>query len=39
MCATYDGNEKVQEAKARLLIRQYELFAMKQDEDIETMFT
>ncbi|PNX59911.1 aspartyl-tRNA synthetase, partial [Trifolium pratense] len=25
MCATYDGNEKVQEAKASLLIRQYEL--------------
>ncbi|XP_045791692.1 uncharacterized protein LOC123886420 [Trifolium pratense] len=39
MCATYDGNEKVQEAKASLLIRQYELFTMEKDEDIETMFT
>ncbi|CAJ2647317.1 unnamed protein product [Trifolium pratense] len=39
MCATYDGNEKVQEAKASLLIRQYELFTMQQDESIETMFT
>ncbi|CAJ2653059.1 unnamed protein product [Trifolium pratense] len=39
MCATYDGNEKVQEAKASLLIRQYELFTMQQDENIETMFT
>ncbi|PNX78949.1 serine/threonine protein kinase SRPK1 [Trifolium pratense] len=39
MCVTYDGNEKVQEAKASLLIRQYELFTMEKDEDIETMFT
>ncbi|PNX55516.1 aspartyl-tRNA synthetase, partial [Trifolium pratense] len=39
MCATYDGNDKVQEAKASLLIRQYELFTMEKDEDIETMFT
>ncbi|PNX64659.1 aspartyl-tRNA synthetase, partial [Trifolium pratense] len=39
MCATYDRNEKVQEAKASLLIRQYELFTMEKDEDIETMFT
>ncbi|PNX54828.1 serine/threonine protein kinase SRPK1, partial [Trifolium pratense] len=39
MCATYDGNEKVQEAKASLLMRQYELFTMEKDEDIETMFT
>ncbi|MCH82351.1 serine/threonine protein kinase SRPK1, partial [Trifolium medium] len=31
-------NEQVQEAKANLLVHQYEMFKMKEDEDIETMF-
>ncbi|PNY05238.1 serine/threonine protein kinase SRPK1 [Trifolium pratense] len=39
LCSTYDGNEQVQETKASLLIKQYELFTMEKDEDIETMFT
>ncbi|MCI21546.1 aspartyl-tRNA synthetase, partial [Trifolium medium] len=39
LCSTYDGNEQVQEAKAGLLIQQYELFKMQDDEDIGAMFT
>ncbi|MCH87410.1 aspartyl-tRNA synthetase, partial [Trifolium medium] len=39
LCSTYDGNEQIQEAKANLLVQQYELFKMKEDEDIGTMFT
>ncbi|MCI33286.1 aspartyl-tRNA synthetase, partial [Trifolium medium] len=39
LCSTYDGNEQIQEAKAALLVQQYDLFIMKEDEDIETMFT
>ncbi|XP_045797929.1 uncharacterized protein LOC123892146 [Trifolium pratense] len=39
LCSTYDGNEKVQEAKASLLIKQYELFSMDKGETIEAMFT
>ncbi|MCI34336.1 serine/threonine protein kinase SRPK1, partial [Trifolium medium] len=38
LCATYEGNEQVKEAKANLLVQQYELFKMKEDENIETMF-
>lgn len=37
--ATYEGNQQVPEAKANLLIQQYELFKIKEDEDIETMFS
>lgn len=36
---TYEGNQQVQEAKANLLVQQYELFKMKEDENIETMFS
>jgi hypothetical protein len=39
LCATYEGNEQVKEAKTNLLVQQYELFRMKEDEDIETMFS
>jgi hypothetical protein len=35
---TYEGNKHVREAKANLLVQQYELFKMKYGEDIETMF-
>jgi hypothetical protein len=35
----YEGNKQVREAKANLLIQQYELFKMKDGEDIETMFS
>ena len=39
LCSSYDGNKQVQEAKATLLIQQYELFRMKEDENIESMFS
>lgn len=39
LCATYEGNKHVQEAKVNLLIQQYELFRMKNDENIELMFS
>lgn len=39
LCATYEGNQQIQEAKANLLVQHYELFRMKEDEDIETMFS
>lgn len=38
LCATYEGNQQVKEAKANLLIQQYELFRIKEDDDIETIF-
>ncbi|XP_050889937.1 uncharacterized protein LOC127095267 [Lathyrus oleraceus] len=39
LCVTYEGNQQVQEAKANLLAQHYELFKMKEDGDIETMFS
>jgi hypothetical protein len=39
LCATYEGNKQVQEAKATLLIQQYDLFKMKEDENIESMYS
>jgi hypothetical protein len=38
LCSNYEGNKKVNEAKATLLVHQYELFRMKEDVDIETMY-
>jgi len=35
----YEGNKKVREAKATMLVHQYELFRMKEDENIETMYS
>lgn len=35
---TCDGYERVKEAKVEILIQQCELFKMKDDEDIKTMF-
>jgi len=35
----YEGNKKVIEAKATMLVHQYELFRMKDDENIETMYS
>ncbi|KAK2432209.1 gag-protease polyprotein [Trifolium repens] len=35
----YEGNKQVREAKANLLVHQYELFKMKDEEDIEAMFS
>jgi len=39
LCANYEGNKKVREAKATMLIHQYELFTMKDDESIEAMYS
>ena len=34
LCANYEGSKKVKEAKALMLVHQYELFKMKDDESI-----
>ena len=39
LCANYEGNKKVGEAKATMLVHQYELFKMKDDESIEAMYS
>ena len=39
LCSNYEGNKKVGEAKATMLVHQYELFSMKEDESIETMYS
>ena len=39
LCANYEGSKKVREAKALLLVHQYELFKMKDDENIEQMYS
>lgn len=39
LCSTYEGNQQVKEAKVNLLVQHYELFRMKDDKDIETMFS
>jgi len=39
LCSHYEGNKKVREAKATMLVHQYELFRMKEDENIETMYS
>lgn len=39
LCAIYEGNQQVQEAKTNLLAQQYEMFKTKEDEDIEIMFS
>jgi len=39
LCSLYEGNKKVREAKATMLFHQYELFRMKEDENIETMYS
>lgn len=37
LCSTYDVNQQVKEAKTNFLVQHYELFRMKDDEDIETI--
>jgi len=39
LCANYEGSKKVREAKALMLVHQYELFKMKEDESIEQMYS
>jgi len=36
--ANYESSKKVREAKALMLVHQYELFKMKEDESIEQMY-
>jgi len=37
--ANYEGSKKIREAKALMLVHQYELFKMKDDECIEQMYS
>jgi len=39
LCANYEGSKKVREAKTLMLVHQYELFKMKDDENIEGMYS
>jgi len=39
LCANYEGGKKVREAKAIMLVHQYELFKMKEDKSIEEMYS
>jgi len=39
LCANYEGSKKVREAKATMLVHQYKLFKMKEDESIEEMYS
>ena len=39
LCANYEGSKKVREAKDPMLVHQYELFKMKDDESIEQMYS
>ena len=38
LCSNYEGNKKVKEVKVIMMVQQNELFRMKEDEDIETMY-
>jgi len=39
LCVNYEGSKKVREAKTLMLVHQYELFKMKDDESIEEMYS
>ena len=39
LCANYEGSKKVREGKALMLVHQYEVFKMKDDESIEQMYS
>jgi len=38
LCSTYEGKQQIKEVKANQLVDQYELFKMKEDEYVETMY-
>jgi len=38
LCSNCEGNKKVREAKTTILVHQYELFKMKDNENIEDMY-
>ncbi len=39
LCANYEASKKVRETMALMLVHQYELFKMKDDESIEQMYS
>ena len=39
LCSNYEGNKKVKEVKATMLVQHYEMFRMKEDEDIKAMYS
>jgi len=39
LCANYEGNKKVREAKTLMLVHHYDLFKMKDDESFEEMYS
>jgi len=39
LCANYESNKKIREAKTTMLVHQYEFFKMKDDESIEDMYS
>src|SRR4030067_1028231 len=39
LCSSYERNQQVREAKGNILVQQYELFRMSDDETIDTMFS
>jgi len=39
LCANYEGSKKVKEVKAFMLVNQYELFKIKDDESIEEVYS
>jgi len=39
LCSRYEVNQKLREAKANMLVQQYELFRMTEDETIDAMFS
>jgi len=39
LCSLYEGNKKVRKTKAIMLVHQHELFKIKEDENIETMYS
>src|SRR4030066_935667 len=39
LCSSYEGNQQVKEAKANMLVQQYRLFKMSEDETIDAMFS
>ena len=39
LCSNYEGNKKVKEAKTNMLVHQYELFIIKDNESIEDMYS
>jgi hypothetical protein len=39
LCSNFEGSKKVKEARALILVHQYELFKMKDDETIDQMYS